>query len=519
VKLRARGQLSGWVEKLKIEDEATHRFCAEWLRTCREGHAACPSNIDVILPTRLLDVGPLGSDSIRLIVTAGQKGSYIALSHCWGGGIEVQTTKDNIEDRKNAILDSQLPATFQDAVAVARDLKQRYLWIDALCIVQDDLEDWEQESGNMAAVYCNAYIVLGADMSSSSHNGFLDAASGGYHGRGKPVAVVESENSSIYGRLLWFHNNPCPIFSNAPPEPLAKRAWTMQEQMLASRMVHFARKEMIWECNSALLCECMELDGQFYKSLNQHYKPTLTISPWSPASFKTWYRIVNEVADRNITDSQDILPCLSGLAQRFRDRGAGTSLAGLWLDDLLVGILWQGSDSYSRITPYRAPSWSWASVSGSSRLYDFTAGFVDKDTKLSKTFARVLEAKCIVKGKYPHGTVSDGYIKIEAPLLEMSWCRCHGNRTLSQQCLGACSTWHVPWFDFGYVPDYNESLFFLFIGEFNRGANGKPCRGLTLRRRYDAPGVVYERIGTFHLDRDGERNFIVGVEKGVVVIV
>jgi len=498
---------------------------AEWLRTCREDHPACSSNMNVPLPTRLLDVGPLESDSIRLIVTTGQKGSYIALSHCWGGGIEMRTTRDSIEARKRQILYSELPRTFQDAVTVTRDVSLRYLWIDALCIVQDDSEDWEKESGNMAAIYHNAYTVLGADKSSDSHSGFLDASPGGYHGDGELIAAVDSENSMIYARLTFFHNNPCPIFKNGLPEPLARRAWTMQEQMLASRMIHFAQKEMIWECNSALLCECMELDAQYSGSLAQNDKPTLMASPWSSSSFKTWYKIVTEVTSRDITKPQDILPCLSGLARRFQDCGAGTYLAGLWLDDLLLGLLWTGSDRCSRVTPYRAPSWSWASVCIESKianpLYN-TGGFLDENTKLNKTFARILEAKCTAKGKDPLGAVSDGYIKIAAPLLEMAHSKYRGHTNtcdLTPLGLETGSRKLTASFDSQFIPNPDENLFCLFVGELSCGAESRPFRGLVLLKRCDISGITFERIGSFNLARGEEQHFIQGVEHSVVVII
>ncbi|KIW99704.1 uncharacterized protein Z518_11117 [Rhinocladiella mackenziei CBS 650.93] len=496
----------------------------EWLRLCREDHPAYPSNTDVPLPTRLLDVGPFESNSIRLRVTAGQRGLYTALSHCWGGDIEIRTTRDSIAARQKQILYSDLPKTFQDAVTVTRDLGLRYLWIDALCIIQDDAQDWEGESGNMTAVYQNAYTVIGADMSLDSHNGFLKTESGGhYFDQGVLIAAIDSEESLIYARPMMFHENPCPIFKNGPPEPLSKRAWTMQEQMLASRMIHFAKREMIWECNSALLCECMELDGQYSPfAINQ--KPMLMTSHWSVKNFKTWYKVVEEVTNRNITKPGDILPCLSGLARRFQDAGAGTYLAGLWLDDLLLGLLWEGSQHCSRATPYRAPSWSWASVRVDNSYISphfRTGGFLDDDTKLTKTYARIVEASCTQKGKDPLGAISDGYVKIVAPMLEMApdeyleslnVCHVtplgvkHGSRKLTVLL------------DFEFAPSRDENLFCLFVGELSCGSNGVPCRGLVLRKRWDI-SEMYERVGSFSLERGAEVDFIQGIEDSTVVII
>jgi hypothetical protein len=150
---------------------------------------------------------------------------------------------------------------------------------------------------------------------------------------------------------------------------------------------------------------------------------------------------------------------------------------------------------------------------------------LDEDTKLNKTFARVLEAECTVKGKDPFGTVSDGYLKIAAPLLEMSCVRCFRDviracdlKPLSCQS-GASSAQITVWYDTGCIVDHDDSFFCLFIGELSCGADGLPCRGLVLRKRRDIPGITYERIGSFCLAKEGERDFIQGIEDSVVVII
>jgi len=69
---------------------------------------------------------------------------YIALSHCWGLEPTIVTTISNIEMMKTEILMEKLPYTFRDAVTIAHHLNIRYLWIDSMCIIQDDRDDWEK---------------------------------------------------------------------------------------------------------------------------------------------------------------------------------------------------------------------------------------------------------------------------------------------------------------------------------------------------------------------------------------
>ena len=117
------------------------------------------------LPTRVLDVrGADDSLPPRLVETRGlyDKGKYIALSHCWGLDRHIVTNEANFKSHKRGIPYESLPKTFQDAVVMARRLAASYLWIDFLCIIQDDVQDWKDEAMKMADVYRNAYCTLAA---------------------------------------------------------------------------------------------------------------------------------------------------------------------------------------------------------------------------------------------------------------------------------------------------------------------------------------------------------------------
>ncbi|KAF2996915.1 hypothetical protein E8E13_005939 [Curvularia kusanoi] len=315
---------------------------------------------------------------------------------------------------------TSLPKNFQDAVTVTRGLGVKYLWIDALCIVQDDMDDWEKESGKMTSVYHNAHLVLGADMSEDAHGGFLEREGNPYAGKEAPIAMIDSTRATIHARWHRLHWNPCAILGDFPkkePEPLSKRAWTLQEQMLASRMVHFAREELIWECDSALSCECMELDrGISDKNERPRYRKALD-SP-SADMFTLWYRVIINFSNRSITKLSDRLPALSGLAQHFQTHGAGPYLAGLWHNDLPRGLLWTSSiaENSFRVDPYRAPTWSWASIESQHR-YD--VNLLHTEAELQRVYADILDAKCYAAGGDSCGAVKGGWIKIRAPMFEI----------------------------------------------------------------------------------------------------
>jgi hypothetical protein len=126
------------------------------------------------LPTRVIDVSPIdGSWEPRLKVTGCEEGEWVALSHCWGTKLRFVTVSSNIEAWMCSIPLQDMPPTFQDAVYTTRQLGYRYLWIDSLCIIQDDHQDWVAESTRMREYYKHAAITINCDSASGDDVGFL----------------------------------------------------------------------------------------------------------------------------------------------------------------------------------------------------------------------------------------------------------------------------------------------------------------------------------------------------------
>jgi Heterokaryon incompatibility protein (HET) len=116
-----------------------------------------------ILPKRVINFGSgTGIQGPFLYESAGEHERYITLSYCWGHQKSFSITRDTKLERKHGSPWSSLPRTFQDAMLVVRKLGVTYLWIDALCIIQDDEEDWQRESGRMASIYGSSYLTVSA---------------------------------------------------------------------------------------------------------------------------------------------------------------------------------------------------------------------------------------------------------------------------------------------------------------------------------------------------------------------
>jgi hypothetical protein len=145
-----------------IEDHSASPKTMEIIKKWVKKYDENSSNVaeSPLLPSRIIDVGDtVDGYLVRLQEVEGkekQYGKYIALSHCWGTGVHFMTTRESLAASKIGINYEKLPKSFHDAITITRILGIRYIWIDSICICQDDGEDWERESSKMTSIYRNS---------------------------------------------------------------------------------------------------------------------------------------------------------------------------------------------------------------------------------------------------------------------------------------------------------------------------------------------------------------------------
>jgi hypothetical protein len=223
----------------------------EWLKVCDESHHGHTLvGEDKPLPKRVIDVGDVGNPSrlLLLLTKDDTKGRYIALSHRWGGS-EALSTQSTIENLCKGIEFDLLPKTFQDAIVVTRRLGVQYLWIDSLCIIQNDDDDWIRESKKMEAVFASAYCTIAATSAKDSTEGFLIPRSAKEY-----VRLQDGADSQLY----VYVGTGGEIFDrDVEKGELNKRAWVLQERALSRRTIHFTTEQTYWECGSVVCCETL----------------------------------------------------------------------------------------------------------------------------------------------------------------------------------------------------------------------------------------------------------------------
>ncbi|OCK75066.1 HET-domain-containing protein [Lepidopterella palustris CBS 459.81] len=404
--------------------DRSSRLVKYWMSKCERKHSAC-FRVNAPLPTRVIDVGDATSETLRLVETEemGDKvGKYAALSHCWGTCRAFLTQRANLGDRKRGFTMTDLPATFRDAVRVARSLGIQYLWIDSLCILQDDLNDWEIESAKMAGVYENATLVVAAVNAADDGEGFLKERKRHY----LPVNI-----RSASGRMARIFIQPAVTRDTSYP-PLHNRAWTLQESYLGTRKIFFNSFDLQWECRQAMWYELGKENRRVGNSLQDVLPKRLENGG---ISYHGWYVTVQNYTARAITYESDKFPALSALAQRVAQHSKDTYLAGIWERDIARGLLWcrevrrkfrrnESSAPFSNTgrkpqrAVYLAPSWSWASFPGAIGFQSADPSTVNIEILPCLEF---IGSKVEVPGKNPFGAVGSCSITLRAPLLSLEY--------------------------------------------------------------------------------------------------
>lgn len=201
-----------------------------WLSECRAHHKCQKDPIlghRTVLPTRLLRVDCTTAGlSLRLCYgwDMDDMTKYLTLSHRWESAAEVTLTKENHDDFLQGIPYASLSNTFQDVLRITLQLGFKHLWIDSLCIIQNDQKDWEIESGRMAWVYRNAVCNLCAAITNTWR----------YHPRlnlNPNPPKTHFDESSPRRLFTLSESMPWGLLRDAE---LYSRAWVLQEQILVS---------------------------------------------------------------------------------------------------------------------------------------------------------------------------------------------------------------------------------------------------------------------------------------------
>ncbi|KAJ4311803.1 hypothetical protein N0V84_010257 [Fusarium piperis] len=336
-------------------------FIHNQVTNCMRNHKCGGDGPLPVLPDRIIWIEANNFTRIQLVEPTDIRAKYIALSYCWGptGPDTYLTNASTLEARKTGIQFQDLPPLFQDVVNCSRSLGIEYVWIDRLCIVQGQDEDFKRQAAKMHRIYGNATLTIAAASAASENDRILVQRDI----KGQSFNL----NLNIHGigsLRLGARRRTHPLGTEDRGGDYGKistRAWIWQERLLSGRMIFYTPSALKFECN--------------HHSIWEGSAPNVIGHSWSAQlnniSHTSWTSLVEEYMSRDITRQSDRLPAMESVMKRISQSQGWSPLWGMWANMLVESLGWQSKASersgmiMCRTNPGNyAPSWSWASVDG-----------------------------------------------------------------------------------------------------------------------------------------------------------
>lgn len=350
--------------------------CAKaWLETCeRDAHRECQP-IEGFLPTRLIDIR-VQTGILRLVHSDSldeREGRvrYATLSHCWGlPGVQgpLRTTRQTVEAFCQEIPERSLPQTFRDAVRITKSLDIPYLWIDSLCILQDDPDEWQREASRMKDVYSGSIVTISATYGKNSSTGCLPEDESMKVDIATKSSPSSTTNNNPVGHFSYDHQDNLAgrqksvmvrLEGHSPrgqleEAHLSTRGWACQEQILSRRILYCLNSEIHWQCKRFYHTRSGQTFGGS-ESLGRG------IDLIKSDHGESWYKWIEDYTNREFTISSDRMPAFSGVTEYYQNITHQEVLLGVRRQSIAKDLSWVRIGSEKGPADTGAPSWSWLS--------------------------------------------------------------------------------------------------------------------------------------------------------------
>lgn len=352
--------------------------CA-WLHHCGAGHMSCtPKLRGKWRPDRLIHVRRTPNNGLRawLEEASGKSYSsqvkYMTISHRWLGDQEIRLTRSELASFRSDIPLRNVKKSIRDAMLLCIQLGTEYLWVDSLCIVQDDTADTERQMSKMDLIYTSSYCNIAAEDADDASKGCFDRVDS-KHAANHMVSVDLGGTEPMRFRLRssWLTGQ-----EELDMTVLSSRGWVLQEQFLAPRTLHFGKYQLHWACRTSEASETWPASALWdpgvrpvERSLRSLLSEQASRESYAgnDRSFDIWFNVVGAYTSRNLTYPSDRLRALEGIMAYCRNDVIREDFRyGIMPNSLPAALLWSVT-SPTKEQPRLdsvAPTWSWASVSG-----------------------------------------------------------------------------------------------------------------------------------------------------------
>jgi hypothetical protein len=363
------GEAEPWVLLPKLapyrgRDIAMHHDC---FKTCMSKHESCVQPPSVAPPARLIDI-----ESMRICrPEIGKNPAYIALSYVWGRSpfLVLKKSNESVLAQPGSLSIQDLPKTISDAIIVTRTFGYRYLWVDALCIMQDDWEDKSREIAIMHSIYAGADLTIVAAAGDDSNAGLLAMNSPFLEEQphfitGQRFTLDRREMREVVEFSTWF-----------------TRGWTFQELVFSNRILYFTSERTYFCCNVGNWSEDCLFDESVSPKVYADYDddPKLGFDFSNKLDpFENYTSMVENISWRDFTNEADILDACEGFWEGLLSSKLGSAMCGLPATCFEFALAWQPDRNLPRrnaseVPLKTPPSWSWAGWVGRI-TYPFLSG-------------------------------------------------------------------------------------------------------------------------------------------------
>ena len=348
------------------------KLLKQWLHECSHTHKSCSRRIaspkDV--PKRVLDLKRVNVDGIVRLREPRKRWMlhvrYTALSYCWGQAETFKLTSTTRPTLHQGVHVSALPRTVQDGIRVTLAINVRYLWVDALCIQQDSISDWNEEAKNMMSIYSNSLLTIAGTGATSCDQGLFGLRDPLVY---LPCPLFDLDDGHQVSASVSFS----PLISWHSFAALHGRGWVVQERLLAPRTVNFGVCA-VWECREKLASDCtMTKDDDVGQTDTRKRFAELVLAQDNSEShqrtlMKLWYIVLAQYTGSALSRKSDRLAAINGIMPSFQRQGL-TPWFGLWKPLTIWELLWSVPIAYYNDTARGRgpdlndfPTWSWAHI-------------------------------------------------------------------------------------------------------------------------------------------------------------
>lgn len=351
-----------------IETDATGvALIRRWIGYCDTAHGdTCRSETQGVRPSKSF-FGVIDLTDMCLTKLP-ENAKYVALSYTWGqSGHYFKTTTQNVRDllKKGGLrrMDILMPRTIRDTINLVKDLGERYLWVDSICIIQGIGRSWALNSRIMDQVYGNAYLTICAADG--------DGAGSGLQKLNLERGAGEMDSGELSHKIAQYDRD-LRLMATQPAENYIRksawntRGWTFQERLLSPRNLIFTAGRMYFQCKcTARAADIISEDDSAGWSIEFKDSPLLMLQKLPTRPLYVYKQALELYMTRHLTNPKDILAAFTGLGNLVCNALGGELVYGLPSSHFDWALLWESRDaavprpSEPGAGGEKFPSWSW----------------------------------------------------------------------------------------------------------------------------------------------------------------